>query len=116
MQVDIRKYDLQGVSMRIEKQYLVLKVPGLAEKRPSVLFGDSVFVTLLGEKEKEYQGYVHKVGLEEVFLRFHASFHARYLNGKPCNVRLGFFTIPLIHSLASLFHELQLEGNTKLLH
>ena len=51
-----------------------MKVPGLAENRPSVIKGDRLYVRLRnkdGEPEKkEYEGFVHQLGLDEVKLRF----------------------------------------------
>lgn len=46
MNIDIRNYDLSGVELtESQSKYLLfLKVPGLAEKRPSVLYGDAVYV------------------------------------------------------------------------
>ena len=42
MNVDIRKYDMEAVTMNVykeNKKLLTLKVPGLAENRPSLLRG-----------------------------------------------------------------------------
>lgn len=94
MLVDIRIYDIQGARMRHDGYYLSLDVLGLAEKRPSVLYGDSVFVSFGGEA-KEYEGCVHRVTLKTVLLRFHRAFHDRYVNGLPVNVRFSFSRTPL---------------------
>jgi hypothetical protein len=68
--------------------HCALKVPGLAENRPSVLLGDSVFVTV-GSIEyhivvayfsskllylRRYEGKVHQVQLDELDLWFHPQF------------------------------------------
>ena len=45
--------------------FLVVKVPGLAENRPSVMKGDALYVTAPGET-REWQGYVHRVERDEV--------------------------------------------------
>ena len=48
-------------------------MPGLAENRPSVLKGDSLYVTPLGgnlDEGKEFKGYVHNTCLNEVWLGF----------------------------------------------
>lgn len=94
LQDDIRIYDMQGVRLAHSHPYLSLKVPGLAEKRPSVLYGDSVFVSFAGES-KEYEGCVHHVNLETVLMKFHRSFHQRYVNGLPVNVRFSFTRVPM---------------------
>ena len=47
MEVDIRQYDMKGVTMEKYKEnsrLLVLKVPGLSENRPSVLKGILLFI------------------------------------------------------------------------
>ena len=45
-----------------------LQVPGLAENRPSVLKGDALFVRPSdgSSGNKEYQGFVHRVEMEQV--------------------------------------------------
>ncbi len=55
----IRRYDMFDVSFERRGQYLGLEVPGLAEKRPSLVLGDSVVVTRDGTLS--YEGCVHEV-------------------------------------------------------
>lgn len=50
-----------------------MQVPGLAEKRPSVLCGDSIFVMIEGDDSVKYEGVVHHVRELEVWLGFHKS-------------------------------------------
>lgn len=40
----MRAYDMENVSMRRKGLCLSLEVPGLAEKRPSIVHGDHIFV------------------------------------------------------------------------
>lgn len=40
----MRAYDMENVTMRRRGLYLSLEVPGLAEKRPSLVHGDYIFV------------------------------------------------------------------------
>lgn len=69
-EVDVRTYDMTGVSMEPSpsRTLLWLEVPGLAEARPSVLRGDLLYVAradgALGNKE--WQGYVHMVERDKV--------------------------------------------------
>ncbi|XP_026719915.1 putative helicase MOV-10 [Athene cunicularia] len=74
MEVDIRRYDMQDVTMVQDRALLVLDVPGVAESRPSVLKGDHLFVHLSSERDRsplvQYKGYVHSVELEKVRLGF----------------------------------------------
>ncbi|XP_072237821.1 putative helicase mov-10-B.1 [Leuresthes tenuis] len=76
MEVDIRKYDLRNQTMTQDqgnRKLLILKVPGVAENRPSVLRGDCLWATKSAEKSSPitvYTGYVHKVELDRVKLGF----------------------------------------------
>ena len=61
---------------------LQLEIPGLAEKRPSVLRGDRIYVTVATDSTldidsptlypnlREYEGYVHEVEETRVLLGF----------------------------------------------
>lgn len=99
MEVDIRHYDMEDATLTPEGHFLVLKVPGLAESRPSVIKGDQILVRIKhseGQLEKEeYQGFVHVVGLNEVRLRFSPRFHEKYFKGMKVNVRFTFNRTPL---------------------
>jgi helicase MOV-10 len=53
-----------------------LHVPGLAEKRPSVLVGDKIYVRQVNTNGHWYQGFVHRVEMDEVVLRFNDGFQA----------------------------------------
>lgn len=59
-----------------------MEVPGLAEKRPSVIVGDKIIVRPVGRVSnntgdgKWFEGYVHKVEQTRVALVFHPSFRA----------------------------------------
>lgn len=49
----MRSYDMEGVPLRKRgQQYLSLEVPGLAERRPSLVQGDYVFAKLEYEDER----------------------------------------------------------------
>jgi len=43
----MQRYDMSEVTFRSVGPYLSLEVPGLAEKRPSLMMGDSVIATRL---------------------------------------------------------------------
>uniref|UniRef100_A0AAQ4S9P5 RNA helicase n=1 Tax=Gasterosteus aculeatus aculeatus TaxID=481459 RepID=A0AAQ4S9P5_GASAC len=76
MEVDIRKYDLHDQTMiqdQSNKKLLALRVPGVAENRPSVLRGDCLRVSKSGDTVQPitvYAGYVHRVELDSVKLGF----------------------------------------------
>lgn len=52
LQDDMRGYDMKHVSMKSKGfQFLTLEVPGLAEKRPSLVYGDFIFARLVPDNE-----------------------------------------------------------------
>ena len=64
---------------------LFLHVPGLAEKRPSVLKGDRLLAKKLdmdGKPGKDrYEGWVHEVKQNDVEIQFDKNFHNEYIRG-----------------------------------
>ncbi|KAG7441319.1 P-loop containing nucleoside triphosphate hydrolase protein [Guyanagaster necrorhizus] len=74
---DLHGYDIKDATLTPRNKYDCLKVPGLAEKRPSVLIGDSILVRKKDAPEGHwFSGGVHTVTLEEVGLRFSPKFKA----------------------------------------
>lgn len=50
LQKDMRSHDMESVAMRRRgNQFLSLEVPGLAEKRPSLVQGDFILAKLASE-------------------------------------------------------------------
>uniref|UniRef100_A0A383WFR0 RNA helicase n=1 Tax=Tetradesmus obliquus TaxID=3088 RepID=A0A383WFR0_TETOB len=89
---DVRAYDIEAAMLTPggNGRLLALKVPGLAEARPSVMRGDALYVTKAGDSSMEYQGIVHMVQMEQVLLRFSQRFHSTvYLPKLPFNVRFS---------------------------
>lgn len=104
MMIDIRQFDLERVCLKHAGEYLALKVPGLAEGRPSVLVGDKVYASAPGESETPLlEGIVHEVHNEEVLLRFNSEFQNNY-QGEDYNIRFTFNRAPLrrCHQAAEL--------------
>lgn len=94
MSFDIGMYDM-SVAEPLQKTFVVgvgqlysLDVPGVAEKRPSVLRGDAVLVS---NPSGRYKAYVHQVQLDKVSL----SFHANFKNQPPFQVKFFFTRTPL---------------------
>ena len=77
---------------------LWLRVPGLAEKRPSVLKGDSVLVHKLGGGDKKFRGRAERIDCEEVGLKICESFN--YISGQRVEVNFVLGRKPL-----RLFHQ-----------
>ncbi|KAJ7746485.1 P-loop containing nucleoside triphosphate hydrolase protein [Mycena maculata] len=75
MERDLEHYDISQAKLTAYKPFHYLDVPGLAEKRPSVLVGDRILVQKQGSTPGHwFEGGVHVVRKEEVGLRFNASF------------------------------------------
>ncbi|KAG1358655.1 hypothetical protein COCNU_08G001010 [Cocos nucifera] len=71
-------------------QILSLEVPGLAERRPSLVYGDYIFVQLAthspDDDNRTYQGIIQRVEADEIFLRFDENLHRRHRNKNLYNV------------------------------
>ncbi|KDQ59997.1 hypothetical protein JAAARDRAFT_125682 [Jaapia argillacea MUCL 33604] len=95
MERDLQVYDISDATLNRNRQYHFLAVPGLAEKRPSVLVGDQIHFQRIGVgKDKWYEGHVHFVTKAEAGLRFHTSFSA-HSPSQRYNVRFKLNRIPL---------------------
>ncbi|KAK7145167.1 hypothetical protein R3I94_011307 [Phoxinus phoxinus] len=101
MEVDIRKYDLSGKTMTLDKEnkrLLILKVPGVAENRPSVLRGDKLNACVSNDKNQPvtvYEGYVHRVELERVKLGFSKKLLQKFVNNMKFDVEFNINRFPL---------------------
>ncbi|NXH37223.1 SDE3 helicase, partial [Myiagra hebetior] len=99
MEVDIRRYDMQDVTMVKDRALLVLDVPGVAENRPSLLRGDHLFVHLSSKRDHSplvrYKGYVHSVELEKVRLGFSSKLQKMFVNNLKFDVTFTFSRWPL---------------------
>ncbi|NXA96964.1 SDE3 helicase, partial [Melanocharis versteri] len=103
MEVDIRRYDMQDVTMVKDRALLVLDVrrgvPGVAENRPSLLRGDHLFAHLSSERDHsplvQYKGYVHSVELEKVRLGFSSKLQKKFVNSLKFDVTFTFNRLPL---------------------
>ncbi|KAK7046911.1 Rna helicase [Favolaschia claudopus] len=77
MERDLEHYDIPNAKLTVHNFYHLLDVPGLAEKRPSVLVGDRILVQKHSSASGHwFEGGVHFVRKEEVGLRTHSSFRA----------------------------------------
>ncbi|KAF6757614.1 RNA helicase [Ephemerocybe angulata] len=86
-EADLARYDMLGVTLSKHNRYYYLAIPGLAEKRPSVLVGDRMLVQRQDAPSGQWlEGHVHVVRQSEVGLCFHSSFSAWSLSQK-YNVR-----------------------------
>ncbi|XP_006306654.2 probable RNA helicase SDE3 [Capsella rubella] len=92
LEEDMRAYDMENVSLKRRGLYLSLEVPGLAERRPSLVHGDYIFVRNAYDDgtDQAYQGFIHRVEADEVHLKFAPEFHQRHTAGSVYNVRFTY--------------------------
>ncbi|GLU08898.1 hypothetical protein SLE2022_257820 [Rubroshorea leprosula] len=94
LEEDMRTYDMGKVTMRKKGKLLSLQVPGLAERRPSLVHGDYIFAKHAFEDASEttspYQGYIHRVEADEVYLKFASEFHLRHRDENLYNVQFTY--------------------------
>ncbi|XP_046881375.1 putative helicase mov-10-B.1 isoform X1 [Hypomesus transpacificus] len=101
MEVDIRRYDLRGQTMtqdHTNKKLLILRVPGVAENRPSVLRGDCLKVSRAEEKVQPitvYTGYVYRVQLDRVKMGFSKRLLQFFLSNMKFDVEFTLNRYPL---------------------
>uniref|UniRef100_A0A672ZG45 RNA helicase n=1 Tax=Sphaeramia orbicularis TaxID=375764 RepID=A0A672ZG45_9TELE len=116
MEVDIRKYDLRDQTMNPDqsnKKLLTLKVPGVAENRPSVLRGDCLRVSKSEDTVQPitvYTGYVHRVELDRVKLGFSKRLLQMFISNMKFDVEftINRFPIKLQHRAVDLAAQYQL--------
>ncbi|KAJ3586367.1 hypothetical protein NHX12_012766 [Muraenolepis orangiensis] len=103
MLVDIKRYNIPNSDGeyapmyrdKADKRLLVLKVPGVAENRPSVLRGDKILVCPEGKRGVKYRGYVHAVEQESVKLGFSSKLLDGFVDGMRFSVEFNMCPTPL---------------------
>ncbi len=103
MRLDIREYDMKRVQIMQDTGYnsnlCIIEVPGLAEKRPSVMRGDAVFVAASHEANNTskhiHSGYVYFVNLNDIRVSFHRSLLQEISSGSLFDVQFSFTRTPL---------------------
>ncbi|KAJ3586909.1 hypothetical protein NHX12_013301 [Muraenolepis orangiensis] len=103
MLVDIKRYNIPNSDGeyapmyrdKADKKLLVLKVPGVAENRPSVLRGDKILVCPEGKRGVKYCGHVHAVELESVKLGFSSKLLDGFVDGMRFSVEFTVGRMPL---------------------
>lgn len=108
LEEDMRSHDMECVAMkRRGHQFLSLEVPGLAERRPSLVVGDYIFAHVatdeLNNNTKPYQGYIHRVEADEIFLKFNKSLHMRHRDDDLYTVSFTYNRI----NMRRLYHAVQ---------
>lgn len=100
MERDIRFYTMPKVTMDKQGPYFFLEVPGVVEKRPSVLKGDSIVATMLTaddrpDPSRRYRGFVYEVQQTKLKLSFHESLVASHISGMQFMVEFSYNRFPL---------------------
>ncbi|KAK9664322.1 hypothetical protein RND81_14G033300 [Saponaria officinalis] len=102
LEEDIRAYDMENVTMKSRgRQFLILEVLGLAERRPSLVHGDSVFARLASNGDSSvYEGCIHRVEADQVYLKFADDFHHRHHDNNYYNIRFMYSRV----NMRRLYH------------
>ncbi|KAF5277498.1 hypothetical protein FQR65_LT03836 [Abscondita terminalis] len=67
-------------------EFLILEIENLGEKRPSLIVGDRIIAKSPHIVDaEEYEGYIHKIQANHVFLKFSQTFHEEY-NGEDVSI------------------------------
>lgn len=81
-QLAISQYNMPRGRFSPCQGYLSLEIPNLSERRPSLMSGDSLLaIDIEDSNAVKYQGFIHKVQANSVWLKFNPQFHEKY-NGK----------------------------------
>ncbi|XP_055846551.1 probable RNA helicase armi [Episyrphus balteatus] len=89
--VNFRQFDRERAHFARDGEYLALTIENLAEKRPSLVVGDTVRATNPWAEEDDnraYDGCIHKVLFNRILVKFNPSFQNKY-NGE--DYRLEFY-------------------------
>eukprot|EP00842_Homolaphlyctis_polyrhiza_P000629 jgi/Hompol1/1567/HPOL_002715-RA len=97
MGIDIKNYSLTGVTLtRTQGGQFMLQVDGLAENRPSIIRGDSVFVReSASTASRVYEGRASRIELVNVILVFDHSFDNMFTDGMKFDVEFTFNRVSL---------------------
>ncbi|KAM7257595.1 hypothetical protein ACFE04_013336 [Oxalis oulophora] len=94
LEEDMRSHNMENVSMKRKGNFLTLVVPGLAERRPSLVHGDYIFAKNVMDAGDDtcrpYQGYIHRVEADEVHLKFADDFHSHHGDRNLYNVQFTY--------------------------
>lgn len=92
--VNFRNYDRERAHFQRDGEYLSLQIENLAERRPSLVLGDTVhalnpWLDSSCNESKSFEGVVHKVLFNRVLLKFNSSFQDKY-NGEDYRLTFHF--------------------------
>ncbi|XP_010126303.1 PREDICTED: putative helicase Mov10l1, partial [Chlamydotis macqueenii] len=86
-EMEIKDFNMSGVTLKRSGNFLVLEVPGVEEGRPHLVAGDMVILKsqVYSEHIIEYVAYITEICNEDVSLKFDANFEQAY-NLEPMDV------------------------------
>ncbi|CAH0546496.1 unnamed protein product [Brassicogethes aeneus] len=83
----LQNYDQDLACFIRNGEYLMLEINNLKERRPSLLVGDKIIASDPTKQDnKDFEGFIHKVGGNHVYLKFSPMFHDSY-NGEDYSIR-----------------------------
>ncbi|CAH0563803.1 unnamed protein product [Brassicogethes aeneus] len=94
MRKDIKLYNTRAPLEFIGFLYR-LQVPGLAESRPSLIRGDSVYVKESENSRRKFQGIVHKLEKNSVLLGFNSSIKPLAIRNLKFFIEFSFNRLPI---------------------
>ncbi|XP_054255949.1 RNA helicase Mov10l1 [Indicator indicator] len=94
-EMEIKDFNMSGVTLKRNGNFLVLEVPGVEEGRPRLVTGDKVILKsqVYSEHVIEYIGYITEICNEDVTLMFNADFEQTY-NLEPMDVEFVHSRLP----------------------
>uniref|UniRef100_A0A803YDR0 RNA helicase n=1 Tax=Meleagris gallopavo TaxID=9103 RepID=A0A803YDR0_MELGA len=94
-EMEIKNFDMCGVTLKRNGNLLVLEVPGVEEGRPHLAAGDKVILKsqVYSEHIIEYIAYVTEICNEDVTLKCNADFERAY-NSEPMDVEFVHLLFP----------------------
>ncbi|CAB3246161.1 unnamed protein product [Arctia plantaginis] len=96
VRVNVKKYNMSGVNLRQVGKVYELRVPGLAEKRPSLMIGDSMFVRPHDTEEVMFEALIIEINEEKALIgKFDPSFSSFYSNVAKFDIRFFTSRLPL---------------------
>lgn len=93
----LKRYNMENVTMNLNSDELELEVPGLAEKRPSVIVGDMIDIRV-HEDHRAYRGVIKRVNDKTVEIGFVDAELLSYITNTPqieLDVRFVLSRLPL---------------------
>lgn len=97
LEMSFAKYCIKAGRFEDAGEFLRLQVKDVAEKRPSIIIGDTVEVTDPYRNDLNqpvYKGHIQKVENDAVLIRFHDDFHQIH-HGKDYTINFNFSRTPL---------------------